>query len=156
MVAGAVDNTLIGSDAGVIMTEASNNVVIGSDSAAALLTGDNNVLIGSDVAASLSTGGQNVIIGKNANVAAASVRSVVIGDGSSANNDSVVVGQGSSADSTSIVIGKDVNITGNNKLAIGAITLDETGYETQVKYLPIQIKDTATGNMVQYYIKLWT
>lgn len=156
MVAGAVDNTLIGSDAGVIMTEASNNVVIGSDSAAALLTGDNNVLIGSDVAASLSTGGQNVIIGKNANVAAASVRSVVIGDSSSANNDSVVVGQGSSAASTSIVIGKDVNITGNNKLAIGAITLDETGYETQVKYLPIQIKDTTTGNMVQYYIKLWT
>jgi len=150
------DNTLIGSDSASLLTVASHNVIVGSDSAAAITEGGDNVLIGSDVAATLTTGTDNVVIGKGADVSAGSVRSVIIGEGASGNNDSVVVGQGSSAASTSIVLGKDVNITGNNKLAIGAIALNTTGYETQTYYLPIQIKNTSTGYMDQYYIKLWT
>ena len=137
----AYDNTIIGSDAAVAVTEGNNNVVLGSDSAAYLTTASNNVLIGSDVAASLATGSNNIVLGKGANVSSASVRSVIIGDGATGNNESIAIGEGVTVSS--------------NELGIGEITLDETGYETQVKYLPIKIKNSS-GTMVQYYIKLWT
>lgn len=137
----AYDNTVIGSDAAVAITEGHNNVVLGSDSAAALLTGNDNVVIGSDVAPTLSTGTDNVVIGKGADVSAGAVRSVVIGEGATGNNESIAIGQG-------------VTVS-NNELGIGEITLNTTGYEDQTYYLPIKIKNSS-GNMVQYYIKLWT
>jgi hypothetical protein len=135
------DNTLIGSDSASLLTEGADNVVVGSDSAAALTTGIENVVIGSDVAATLSTGSGNVVIGKGANTSSATGRSVVIGEGASANNKSIAIGQGVTV--------------GTQELGIGEIALSTTGYEGQTYYLPIKIKNSS-GNMIQYYIKLWT
>ena len=137
----AFDNTVIGSDAAVAITEGNNNVVVGSDSAAALITGNENVVIGSDVAATLSTGSGNVVIGKGANTSSATGRSVVVGADSSANNKSIAIGHGVTV--------------GTQELGIGEIALNNSTYEEQTFYLPIKIKNS-NGNMVQYYIKLWT
>ena len=137
----AYDNTIIGSDAAVAITEGSNNVILGSDSTAVLTTGDDNVVIGSDVAPTMSTGTDNVIIGKGADIGASGARSVIIGEGASGNNESIAIGQGVAV--------------GNNELGIGEIALPTTGWENQTYYLPIKIKNS-NGQMVQYYIKLWT
>ena len=137
----AFDNTIIGSDAALVITEGNNNVAIGSDSAAALTTGNSNVVIGSDVAATLATGTGNVVIGKDANTGAASIESVVIGEGSTANNKSIAIGKGVAV--------------GSNELGIGEISLVPDIETDPNLYLPIKIKNSS-GNMIQYYIKLYT
>ena len=66
----------------------------------------------------------------------------------------VIIGEGASGNNESIAIGQGVAV-GNNELGIGEIALPTTGWENQTYYLPIKIKNS-NGQMVQYYIKLWT
>lgn len=81
LIAGALDNTLIGDDAGLLIT-----------------TGDNNTILGSGAGSSMTTASDSTFIGKDAGLLATVGRSVIIGslagDGGSAAgfSDNVIIG----------------------------------------------------------------
>jgi len=62
-----IDNTVIGVEAGMVMTSgASDNVIIGEEAGQALLDGDDNVFIGEDAGFNSTTSSDNTFVGNTA------------------------------------------------------------------------------------------
>ena len=70
---GAYDNTIIGTRAGIAMTESHSTVAIGVSALKSATTASNNVAIGASVGDSITTGSNNIIIGHNADASSATV-----------------------------------------------------------------------------------
>ena len=63
---GAYDNTIIGTRAGIAITESHSTVAIGVSALKSATSGSNNVAIGALAGDSITTGGNNIIIGRRA------------------------------------------------------------------------------------------
>jgi len=62
----SIDNTVVGHNAGLVLTTGSRNTMLGSQVGAVIETGDNNTLIGYRSGITITTGANNTIIGTNA------------------------------------------------------------------------------------------
>jgi hypothetical protein len=108
VIAGAVDNTVLGENAGITLTDGKRNTFIGKDAGNVFTTGTDNVCIGFDADAGNAANNFTVIIGSNARVNSNS--SIAIGN-------SALCGSGQSQ----IAIGNNATANGSTtgSIAIG-------------------------------------